>query len=200
MDADSFSGTSARQRGYAVGVRIPWVLLLLAGCATTPDVLFTSFGRANPRGDAEVVSTFKVDRALLLRTAKEPDAHVTLKTGREVTLREFAQKQIDATRRVEVLVDTIPAGLELREGSAVATEGSGLVLLGRFSVRYPGAVPLQRALDDVKVLTQAAGGSIAVVSWQRASQTDTRGVVGLVLQASEALDPKTFKSGKVQEL
>jgi hypothetical protein len=164
-------------------------------------VLFTSFGRADPAGDARVVSSFKSDRALLIKTAKEPDARVTLKGGGETTMREFARKQIDATRRVEVLVDTIPAGLELREGSAVTNEGSGLVLIGRFSLRYSGAVPLQRALDDVKVLTQAADGNLAVVSWLRASQTDTSGVVGLVLRGTEGpLDPKTFKSGKVQEL
>ncbi|MER2563599.1 MAG: hypothetical protein ABTQ32_22915 [Myxococcaceae bacterium] len=172
----------------------------LGGCATTPQVLFTSFGSANPAGDAEVVSTFKSDRALLVKTAKNPEARVTLKNGREVTMREFAQKRIDATRRVEVLVDTVPAGLELREGGAVTSEGSGLVLLGRFTLRYPAPVSLQHAVDDVKVLTQAADGSIAVVSWSRASQTETSGAAGLILRANEALDPKTFKSGKVQEL
>lgn len=178
-----------------------FLLVCLGGCAATPHVLFTSFGRANPAGDAEIVSTFKSDRALLVKTAKDPEARVTLKNGREVTMREFAQKRIEATQRVEVLVDTIPAGLELREGSAVVSDGSGLVLLGRFSLRYPSPVSLQRALDDVKVLTQAAEGTIAVVSWVRASQTETSGAAGLILQAREgALDPKTFKSGKVQEL
>ncbi len=51
----------------------------------------------------------------------------------------------------------------------------------------------------MRPLTQAADGSIAVVSWSRASQTETS-AAGLILRANEALDPKTFKSGKVQEL
>lgn len=177
------------------------LLIGVGGCATTPNVLFTSFGHANPAGDAEVVSTFKSDRAVLLKTAKNPDAKVTLKSGRSLTMREFAQERIEATQRIEVLVDTIPAGLELRDGSAVVQEGSGLVLLGRFSLRYPSPISLAHAVDDVKVLTQAADGTIAVVSWLRASQTDTSGATGLILKARDgALDPKSFKSGKVQEL
>jgi hypothetical protein len=182
----------------------PFLLLVglaCSACATTPSVLYTSFGRADPSGDAEVVATFTSDRDLLIKTARKPDAPVTLKGGRQVTMREYAAKRIDATRRVEVLVDTVPAGLELADGKATAKEGAGIVIVGRFTLRYGAAVPLKQALDDVKVLTQAAKGTIAVVSWVRASQTETAGVVGLVLQANEAaLDPKTLRSGKVLEL
>jgi hypothetical protein len=142
-------------------MRLLLLLLALSSCATAraPDVLFTSFGAADPAGDAEVVDTWKSDRALLIRNAREPDAVVKLKGGREVTIREFAKKRVEATVRVEVLV------------------------------------------DDVKVLTQAAGGTVAVVSWLRASQTETEGVVGLVLKAdSSALEPSKLKRGKLNEI
>lgn len=182
-------------------MRFTLLLVLLSSCATAPSVLHTSFGRADPTGDAEVVATWKEDRALLLRNVQEPDATVRLKGGREVTVREFAKKRVEATRRVEVLVDTVPEGVELSEQGASVKDDAGVVLLGRFSLRYRSAVPLRQALDDVKVLTQAAGGNLAVVSWRGASQTDTLGVVGLALKANDgALDPKHFKSGKVNEI
>ena len=103
--------------------------------------------------------------------------------------------------RVEVLVDTVPAGLELSERGATAVDGAGIVIVGRFSMRYSAGVPLRLAIDEVKVLTQAAEGNIAVVSWLRASQSHTAGVVGLVLKAQEgAVDPKKLMSGKLNEI
>lgn len=177
-------------------------LLLLSACAApAPNVLFTSFGRANPAGDAAIVETWEDDRAILLRNANNPDAKVTLKNGREVTMREFAKKRVEATRNVEVLVDTVPQGMDLSDRGAAVKDGSGLELIGRFTLRYTSKVPLHRALDDVKVLTQAAGGNLAVVSWLRASQTETAGVVGFALNATEgAVDKKDLKSGRINEL
>jgi hypothetical protein len=182
-------------------MRFAFLLLSLCSCATAPTVLFTSFGRADPAGDADIVDTWKQDRSVLLRNAKDPEAKVKLKSGREVTVREFAKKRVDATRNVDVLVDTMPAGVELSDRSASVKDGSGLELIGRFTIRYDSTVALSEALDDVKVLTQASGGNLAVVSWLRASQTETAGVVGFALKANDgAIDPKNFKSGHVNEL
>lgn len=183
-------------------MRFALLLLALSSCAAkAPSVLFTSFGRADPAGDADIVDTWKQDRGLLLRNAKDPDAKVKLKNGREVTVREFAKKRVDATRNVEVLVDTMPAGIELSDRGATVKEGSGLRLIGRFTLRYDDTVPLRQALDDVRVLAQAAEGNLAVVSWVRASQTETWGVVGFAFKADDgAIDPKGFKSGHINEL
>ena len=57
-------------------------LALFTSCATAPTVLFTSFGRADPAGDADVVVSWQSDRALLIRNAREPDAKIKLKNGR----------------------------------------------------------------------------------------------------------------------
>ncbi len=176
-------------------------VLTFTSCAATPSLLFTSFGRADPAGDAEIVDDWTADRALLIKNARQPDALVKLKNGREITVREFAKKRVDATRQVEVLVDTMPSGLEVTDRGASVKDGAGITIIGRFIMRYPAEVSLRQALDDVKVLTNAAEGNIAVVSWLRASQTHTAGVVGLVLKANEgALDLKNLKSGRINEI
>ena len=60
------------------------------------------------------------------------------------------------------------------------------------------AAPVPSGFEDGDVAASGLGEHLDVVSWVRASHTDTAGVAGLVLEA--ALDPKTFKSGKVLEL
>lgn len=185
------------------------LLLLLAACATATrgisakaTTLYTSFGRADPRHDEEVVTTWEEDRDLLLRNARNPGEPVKLKGGRTSTVGELARKRVDAVRGVEVLVDTVPEGIEIDRGSAKVKEGSGFVLLGRFSMRYAEPRALTKAVDDVKVLVNAADGNLAVISWERESQRTTAGVVGLVFSISGAspIDRNKLRSGKVTEL
>ncbi len=80
-------------------------------------------------------------------------------------------------------------------------DGSGLVIVGRFQLFYNFAVPLKRALDDTRVLTQAADGNLAVISYLRATQTSTEAVVGLVLKApAGTTESKNLKPGKMNEI
>lgn len=179
------------------------LVLMTTGCATPrPTVLYTGFGRADPRRDDEVVLRWKGDRDLLLRNARGPGEAVKLKSGRTTTVAELAHPKVDAVRGVEVLVDTVPEGIEMERGSARVKEGSGFVLLGRFSIRYQEPRSLTEAVDDVKVLVNAAEGKLAIVSWERASQQTTGGSVGLIFNVSDALpiDRSKLKSGKVSEL
>ena len=80
-------------------------------------------------------------------------------------------------------------------------DGSSLVIVGRFRLFYNFAVPLKRALDDTRVLTQAADGNVAVISYLRATQTSTEAVVGLVLKApAGTTESKNLKPGKMNEI
>jgi len=177
-------------------------LLFLTACGPPrPSTLFTSFGRADPAGDADVVARFESDRTLLIRNAKDPDELIKLKSGSKKTVRELARPRLEATQQVEVLVDTVPAGLEVSERGATVADGSGLVIVGRFQLFYNFAVPLKRALDDTRVLTQAADGNVAVISYLRATQTSTEAVVGLVLKApAGTTESKNLKPGKMNEI
>jgi hypothetical protein len=177
-------------------------LLFLTACGPPrPSTLFTSFGRADPTGDADVVARFEQDRTLLILNAKDPDELVKLKSGSKKTVRELAKPRLEATQKVEVLVDTVPAGLEVSERGATVADGSGLVIVGRFQLFYNFAVPLKRALDDTRVLTQAADGNVAVISYLRATQTSTEAVVGLVLKApAGTTESKNLKPGKMNEI
>lgn len=163
------------------------VLALLAGCAhTAPEVVWTSFGRADPAGDSEQVAEWRKTRELLVKHAKNPDAVVTFK-GKKGTASEFARGPIERLRNIEVLVDTVPPGLVIEKDSARVTSDGNWTVVGKFTLHYRGATrSLKEALDDVRVLTDTVEGDVAVITWARESQTQTRGAAGFILSARKA--------------
>lgn len=159
--------------------------VLLAGCAHRPELVWTSFGRADPARDTELVVEWRETRDLLVKRVKNPEAMVTVGRGKQVPIAEYTKATISRLRDIEVLVDTAPPGLVLEQDTARVSAGSGLTLVGKFSLRYrQGARPLKEALDDVRVLVDTVEGNLAVITWQRVSQTHTLGASGFVLKVS----------------
>jgi hypothetical protein len=186
---------------------ILFVCAVLLGCTSLratahPETLYTSFGVAAPAVDQEIIERWKADRELLIRNARAPETVIKTSTGRKTTVAELAGTKIEAVNAVEVLVDSVPEGIELDRGSARAAPSSGYEVLGHFSMRYRDERPLSEALDDVKVLTNAAGGNLTIITWQRSSQKSARGVVGLVFKRDTRtkVNRETLRSGKVSDI
>ena len=180
---------------------------LLLGCTglraiSHPEALYTSFGVAAPKVDQEIIERWKADRELLIRNASTPDTVIKTSSGRKTTVAELAGTKVAAVTAVEVLVDSVPEGIELERGSARVTANSGYEVLGHFSMHYPAKRPLSEALDDVKVLTNAANGNLAIITWQRSEQKTVHGVVGLVFKrdARTKVNRETLRSGKVSDI
>lgn len=88
---------------------------------------------------------------------------------------------------LELLVDTVPPGLVIEKDSARVTSDGNWTVVGTFTLHYRGdSRSLKEALDDVLVLTDTVEGDVAVISWSRVSQTQTRGAAGFILSVRKA--------------
>jgi hypothetical protein len=100
-----------------------------------------------------------------------------------------------------VLVDTLPEGIDIKDGRITANGPAAL--LGRFTARTRtpngGAVVDEAALiSELKVLAAAAGGNIIVLSLEHGDEPQgrCRGAVGLVIK-HDAFDPGRVTQGRL---
>lgn len=104
------------------------------------------------------------------------------------------RKQIES---VTALVDTLPVGVVVKDGTISSDEGTQL--LGRFSISTQYSENEEELLKRVKVLAAAAGGNIVVFSYrhvQSDAQGTCHGASGVVVYQRD-FDPKRVKMGKL---
>ena len=165
---------------------------LALGCSHRGDLVYTSFGAADPAADSRIVKTWEKSR-VKTESLDQVDAlgrqtKQTWETRREPTETE--------RRSVVVLVDTIPEGIESSQAGLRSTGPH--VVVGKFYIRYKGDVEKNLAVDDVKLVAIAAGANMALISWAGGSQESTWGVSGVIIRYDlTKFDPAKSQSAKI---
>lgn len=97
---------------------------------------------------------------------------------------------------VIVLVDSLPSGIDVKDGR-ISANGSA-ELLGRFTAETSWVEEEAVLIEELKVLADAAGGNIVVLSFahQREPQGRCHGAVGLVIR-DLAFDPRKVTQGRL---
>jgi len=178
---------------------MPALLALLAGfaagCLHRGDVIYTSFGPADPAGDTRIVQAWEKSR---VKTVGSDDVDAL---GRPASRSyQTLRKLTDAERRsVVVLVDTLPEGIESSESGLRSTGPH--VVLGKFSIRYKDEREKTEVLDDIRLLAIAAGANMALISWTGGSQESASGVAGVTIRYDlSKFDSSKLQSGKIPSI
>lgn len=167
--------------------------LLLGGClAPKPSVMYTSFGEARLAADKQVVDRYIADYERRHPETTAPSGYPT---------QAPSKPDVEQVRQVKVLVDTLPEGIELKDGSIRSDAGSSHVILGRLVLKapkLPGTMAREALVRELKYLAHEAGGNVVIMSFMGGDQELAEGAVGYVLKSNlSQLDPQKNRSGKL---
>lgn len=97
---------------------------------------------------------------------------------------------------VIVLVDTLPEGVVMRDGRIGASGTTEII--GHFNARLGRATEETAVLAELKVLGEAAGGNLVVLSFHHSGEAQGRcyGAAGLIVR-DIAFDPKKVTQGRL---
>lgn len=97
---------------------------------------------------------------------------------------------------VIVLVDTLPEGVVMRDGRIGASGTTEII--GHFNARLGRATEETTVLAELKVLGEAAGGNLVVLSFHHSGEAQGRcyGAAGLIVRDT-AFDPKKVTQGRL---